>query len=217
MKYIIMCGGKYVELETPKQLFEVQGEEIVARTIRLLRENGIEDIAISSDNPAFDKFGLPRLQHENSYVTRGYNKNEGHWVDAFYPTEEPTTYLFGDVVFSPEAIKTIIETETDDIELFGSMPPFAEIYPKKWIEPFALKVADTNHLKQAINKTKELDALGKFWRQPIMWELWTVIKGVKLQEKPDEYEYNYTAINDYTCDVDYPKEAKKMTRLLNNL
>ena len=50
MKYIIMCGGDYVKWETPRHLSIICGEEIVARTIRLLRENGIKDIAISELN-----------------------------------------------------------------------------------------------------------------------------------------------------------------------
>ena len=214
MKYIIMCGGQYTEWETPRQMLEVDGEEIVARTIRLLRENGIKDISISSDNPAFHRYRVPLLSHDNSYRTRGYNKIEGHWCDAFYPTNEPTCYIFGDVVFSPAAIRKIVETETDDIELFGSAPPFAANYPKDWIEPFALKVTDTDHLKRAVKRTKELDAEGRFWRKPIMWELWTVIKDVPLQTKPDEYEYNYTAINDYTCDIDYKSDIPLLEKMM---
>ena len=41
MKYIIMCGGNYTRFETPKQLTEIDGEQLVARTIRLLREAGV--------------------------------------------------------------------------------------------------------------------------------------------------------------------------------
>ena len=41
MKYIIMCGGKYSNFQTPKQLIEINGERLVDRTIRLLRERGI--------------------------------------------------------------------------------------------------------------------------------------------------------------------------------
>ena len=58
MKYIIMCGGTYKRWETPRQLTEIRGEPIVARTIRLLRENGVSDIAISSNNPVFEQFSL---------------------------------------------------------------------------------------------------------------------------------------------------------------
>ena len=210
MKYIIMAGGKYEQWETPKQLLKVNGEVIIERTIRLLRENGIKDIAISTNNSIFDYLGIPLLQHDNSYEYKD-GKLYGYWVDAFYPTQEETCYIFGDVYFSEEAIKTIIETKTEDIELFGSAPPFADIYSKKWIEPFALKVVDTDHLKKAIQKTKELANEGKTWRKnPIMWDLWTVIKDVPLQTKADEYIYNYTAINDYTTDVDYKADINRI-------
>lgn len=197
-----MAGGKYEQWEKPRQLLKVNGEILIERTIRLLKENGIKDIAISTNNSMFEYLGIPILQHDNTYEYKD-GKLYGYWVDAFYPTDEETCYIFGDVYFSEEAIKTIIKTETDDIELFGSAPPFADIYPKKWIEPFALKVVNTEHLKEAIQKTKELANEGKTWRSnPIMWELWTVIKEVPLQTKAGEYIYNYTAINDYTTDID---------------
>lgn len=204
MRYIIMAGGKYEEFKTPKQLLKINDEVIIERTIRLLKENGIKDIAISTTNPAFDYLEVPKLKHNNTFVHEYKNeKAKGWWLDAFYPTNEPTCYIWGDVYFSEEAIKTIVETKTDDIELFGSTPPFAYNYTKKWIEPFALKVANTSHLKEAIQRTKELALEGKTWREnPIIWELWTVIKNVPLQTKVNEYIYNYTPINDYTTDVD---------------
>lgn len=204
MKYIIMAGGKYEEFKTPKQLLKVNDEVIIERTIRLLKENGIKDIAISTTNPAFDYLEVPKLKHNNTFVHEYKNeKAKGWWLDAFYPTNEPTCYIWGDVYFSEEAIKTIVETKTEDIELFGSTPPFAYNYTKKWIEPFALKVANTSRLKEAIQRTKELALEGKTWRKnPIIWELWTVIKNVPLQTKANEYIYNYTPINDYTTDVD---------------
>lgn len=202
MKYIIMCGGKYEQWKAPKHLQKVNGEVVVERTIKLLKENGITDISISTNNPAFDYLNIPILKHNNTFETIE-GKTNGYWVDAFYPTNEETCYIFGDVYFSEDAIKTIIKTETEDIELFGSAPPFADIYPKKWIEPFALKVVNTDHLKEAIEKTKRLANEGKTWRKnPIMWDLWTVIKNVPLQTEAGKYIYNYTAINDYTTDVD---------------
>ena len=214
MKYIIMCGGNYNGWEQPRQLTKICGEEIVARTIRLLKENGINNIAISSNNPVFEKFNVPILKHTNSF---DINNIEGDWFDAFYPTDYPVCYIFGDVVFSPEAIKTIVETETDDIEFFGSTPPFAPNYIKDHVEPFALKVVNTKHLKNAIAKTKELDKQGKFWRKPIMWELWTVIKDVPLQTKPDEYIYNYVSINDYTVDIDRESDIEKIQKILGGI
>lgn len=192
MKYIICAGTS--EFNPPRQLMEVKGEVIIERTIRLLKENGIEDIQVSSSNPLFDKYG--RLDYDSS----------GLWVNAFAPMDEPVCYVMGDVYFSPEAIKKIVETETDSIEFFASAPPFADNYPKRWAEPYAFKVVDQELLRRSIAKTKELYQQGKFNRHPIAWELWQVIKGTVL----NTIDYtNYTVINDYSCDIDRPEDVNQ--------
>lgn len=209
MKYIIMCGGKYRNWQTPRQLLEVEGEQIVARTIRLLREAGVKDIAISSNNPEwFNDFGVPVLVHDNSYDARGYNDSKGYWCDAFYPMDEPACYLFGDVIFSPEAIRTIVDYHTETIMLFGSKVPFAPEYPKKWREPFAFKVKDQALLKWAVKEVKRLDSIKAFKRRPIAWELWSVIN----RTNPNKINKTYVAINDYTCDVDYETEVEDVIK-----
>lgn len=175
MKYIIMCGGEYEKWETPRHLTEIHGETIVARTIRLLRGAGIEDIAISSNDPRFEQFGVPVLYHYNDYYGVEYNVCTGQWCSCFYPTDEPTCYIFGDVIFSPEAIRKIVDYQTDDIMLFGSKAPFSPQYPKWYIEPFAFKVQDTDHLHRACDEVRRLDAEGKFHRKPIAWEVWAGI------------------------------------------
>ena len=215
MKYIIMCGGDYKHWEKPRHLSVINGEELVARTIRLLKENGIKDINISSNNPVFEKFDVPVLKHKNNYSML-WHKAEGDWFDCFYPTDEPTCYILGDVYFSEEAIETIVNTDTDDIELFGSIPPFAPNYIKNHIEAFALKVTNIKHLKDSIEETRKLGKKGKFWRNPpIIWELWEVIKGNPLQtNKEDTYIYDYTKINDYTCDIDWQEDIKKLEYFL---
>lgn len=211
MRYIIMCGGTYYQWMQPRQLIRIRGEPIVARTIRLLRENGVTDIAISSNDKAFYGLGVPVLHHENNYNAVGYHDFTGYWTDAFYPTDDPVCYIFGDVVFSPDAIRTIVETPTDDIEFFASRPPFAPEYLKEWAEPFALKVVNQKHLHQAIENVKRFDQEGRFCRKPIMWELWQVVIG----GDPKTIDYgSYTAINDYTCDIDYPSEAGKFEAII---
>ena len=211
-KYIIMCGGKYNIWETPRQLIWINSEPIVVRTIRLLRQNGIKDIAISSDNPIFKQYGVPVLSHKNDFVVYKPGVSSGDWCDCFYPTDEPTCYLMGDVVFSPEAIKKIVETETDDIEFFASAPPFAKNYIKPYAEPFAFKVVDVEHLKKAQKECRESRLKGLFRRPPIAWEFWQVVKGTAYNII--NYK-NYTVINDYTCDVDSPEDAIKIERSMN--
>lgn len=198
MKYIIMCGGDY-HTDRPKQLREVYGMTLVERTITLLRGMSVEDIAISSNDPRFEKFGVPVLNHKNNFG------NGGHWLEAFYPMNKPCCYLFGDVFYSHNAIRTIVETETDSIEFFASAPPFNPFYLKRWAEPFAFKVVDTRRFRACVNVAIDLAEKEKFNREPIAWELWQVIKGTQL----NVINYtNYTAINDYTTDFDTDDEYR---------
>lgn len=213
MKNIIMCGGRYAEWETPRQLTEINGETLTARTIRLLRENDVSDISISSHDSRFAVFGVPLLEHNNDLVVRGDRSSTGCWVNAFYPTDEPACYIMGDVVFSPDAIWTIVNTKTDGIQFFASAPPFHPLYIKQWAEPFAFKVVDQERFKWAIDYIKQNINSGIFARHPIAWELWQVING----EDPRMINFqNYIAINDYTCDIDKPEDVRKMEQVLNN-
>lgn len=204
MIYLIMCGGDY-HTDEPKQLTVIKGETIVGRTIRLLKSLGINDIAISSNNTRFEQFGVPVLHHTNNFG------NGGHWLEAFYPSSEPICYLYGDVVYSEYALKTIVETETDSIQFFASAPPFDKRYFKTWAEPFAFKVVDTKLFKKCINTTLALAEQGVFYRDPISWELWQVIKKTKLAEV--DYT-NYVIINDWTCDCDCAEDVAKLESVI---
>lgn len=196
MKYIIMCGGP----RSDKPLRKVYDEALVVRTIRLLKENNIKDIAISTNDARYESFGVPVLKHNNSLTWEGF-----YWLNGYYPMTDPVCYLYGDVFYSPEAIKTIVNKETDDIEFFGSAPPFNRQYTKRWAEPFAFKVQNTDKFFKCINRTIEMDKEGCFNRPPISWELWQVIKNTA----PNKIDYtNYTVINDYTADIDDEEQAQ---------
>ena len=199
MQYIIMCGGTYPHWETPRQLSIVHGEPLVARTIRLLRENGISDIAITAQDERFAQFGVPVLHHDNKYIY-GKDRIEDHsyWVDAFYPSDEPICYLMGDVFFSPFAISSIVNYKGEEIMFFASAYCNGKGYTKPWAEPFAYKVINQKRFKDAIALTKRLQDEGRFRRKPVSWELWQVIKGTPL----NIIAMNYFSIDDYTCDID---------------
>lgn len=202
MKYIIMCGCQSDEV-TPRHLIKINGEELAARTIRLLRDEGIREIYISTNHEAFFKFDVPIIKHFNGIYD--HPGKYSYWVDGFFPMDEPVCYIFGDVYFSEEAIHTIVNKETDDIEFFASAPPFPPEYPKEWAEPFAFKVQNQEHFKAAIKETKYLCDTAQFKRHPIAWELWMVIKRTPLNVIDFN---NYTIINDYTCDIDITEMDK---------
>lgn len=203
MKYIIMCGGRYPH-EVPRQLWVLNGERILERTIRLLSEAGIpkSDIFVSYNDPVFQAVAKDAgvgliCQNETEFK---------RWIDGAFPVlTEPVCYILGDVVFSPAAIKTIVETETDDIEFFASGGQFSPDYIKQWAEPFAFKVVNYEHMAKAVKETRELFDQG-ILRRCIAWELWQVIKHTEL----NNIIVNYTVINDYTCDVDMNVDLEDM-------
>ena len=205
-----MCGGSYRGWDTPRQLMLINNQKVVARTIRLLKENNVDDIAISSNNDIFSQFNVPLLKHNNNF--HGYDRaHGGYWVDAFYPMETPVCYLMGDVVFSPQAIKTIVQTKTQDIEFFASAPPFHPLYIKKWAEPFGFKVFNTKHFFDSVNILKKYQDKNMFSRVPIAWELWQIIKNTPI----NKIDYtNYIVINDYTCDIDAPQDISKLDNIV---
>ena len=218
MNYVILCGGKYEVWKTPRQLTEINGEPLVARTIRLLRENGVSNIIISSNNLAFFRcFDVPLFVHDNRWKV--YKKGDrlvgdGSWLNAFGFSEfddSPVCYLMGDVVFSPKAIKTIVETETNDVQFLASAPPFAREYPKPYAEPFAFKVVNVERFKHCVESAKTYEKQHMFKRNPIAWELWQVIKNTPL----NQIDYtNYVAINDYTCDIDSEEDIEKFKNIV---
>lgn len=207
MKYIIMCGGEYPEWKEPRQLTKFKDEPLVARTIRLLRNAGVEDIAISAHDPRFEEFGVPVLHHENTFSAR---EPMGSWMEAFYPTTEPACYLMGDVLYSADAIRTIVNEEVSSVMFFASAPPFSRSYIKPHAEPFAFKVVDQKRFRAAISFVMANEHTGIFRRRPIAWELWQVLNGENVREINFK---NYIAINDFTCDVDKAEDIAKLERL----
>lgn len=204
MKYVIMCGGNAKINGIDRHCVRFQGERIIDRTIRLLKQCGVSacDIAITATAECFD----------DCIVNVVYYDSSGDWVNAFYPEgDDPVCYIFGDVVFSPNAIKTIVETETSVVEFFASAPPFAKQYTKHWAEPFAFKVVDRQFFRDCVDKVKRLKRKGEFRREPIAWELWQVIKDTPLNHIIYD---NYVVINDYTCDIDNSQDMYCMSKIL---
>ena len=208
MKYVIMCGGYYEQWETPKQLQIVNGERIVERTIRLLKENGCKDIVISSNDERFDEFA-PRIEHDNSYRYEN-GKLNGYWLDAFYPKfrrNQKATFIFGDVYFSEDAIKQIVEYDGGGNVLFGSAG--ALITNRVWGEPYAYVVNDMGTFYDGIKAVKKLQDEGYCNRVPIVWELYRYLNGFDVNEHRVLPE-TYKVIDDGTDDADTPQKLQKI-------
>lgn len=210
MIYVIMCGGFYGDFETPKQLSVIKGETLVDRTIRLLKKNGVSEIYISSNDKRFDGHGVERLEHKNTFKLIN-KKEQGYWLDAFYPhfpKDSEITYLFGDVYFSENAIRTIINASVAVNTLVGNSVAKNKAHLNIG-EPFAYIVKDYRTFLDGIEAVKKLQDDGMVARHPIVWELYRYLNGldVNRQQIVDE---TYICIDDETIDVDAPSQVVLM-------
>lgn len=203
MKYVILCDSNNIEpFIEPRQLAVIGGEILIERTTRLLKENGVKDIVITSHDKRFDNRGAVRYEPQhNDYDPI---KKTGYWLNAF-PVElltEPICFLLGDVYYSNDAIKTIVKSETDSTLFFcmDKTKGFSDKYIKLHDEPFGYKVADTELFKEHIEKLKRMFDNHETKRHPIVWELYRSINGYDVNQHI--LKDNYISINDITCDID---------------
>ena len=214
MKIIIMCGGYYENFETPKQLSIVNGETLLERTIRLLKENEVTDIYVSSNDPRFEKYA-PRLEHNNSYEYKD-GKIYGYWVDAYYPMDEPCIYLHGDVYYSENAIKKILNLNPSVNTFIGNEIARNKEH-KNWGEPFGYIVVDQKEFRKGIEDTKKLQDEGKLERgYAISWELYRVLNGLD-PNKQYILDETYLSIDDETIDVDAPFQVEELNKKLGGV
>ena len=230
-----MCGGEYPKFKTPKQLLKVNGEIIVERTIRLLRENGITDIAVSTNNPKFDYLDVELLHNKkDKFVTLSPNEVKAScysWLNAYYPIDEPVCYLHGDVYFSDEAIKQIVEAKVKDT-MFICVPdkqdiPNKDYRNRKGREPLGYKVENYKLFRNAIDDLLNMIDEGKFInakQSPIAWTVYRYLNGLDIGLNAKNYgdlndifksKGDYMIINDYTTDIDSEKDIKIIEDFIN--
>lgn len=185
MKYVIMCAGNGKRwgnyLGIPKHFVEINGETLIGRTTRLLKEHGITDYIITTSDERYKQYGETREQTNNDCEIDRYEEIE----------DDEICYLYGDVYYTEEAMDTIINTPTDEILFFGSD-----------MEIFAVKIKDKDLFMKHKHKVKELYLKGKIERC-IGWEVYKSINNLPL----DEYAITdrFVFIQDGTDDIDTPK------------
>lgn len=212
-KIIIMCGGVYSDFRKHKALTIINGEPLIERTIRLLKENGINDIYISSNNEDFNKYGNV-LHHENNFKFEN-GIVYGYWLDAYYPTNEQVIYLHGDVYYSENAIKKILNLKPKENTMIGNQYVLNEEHIKVG-EPFGFIVVNQKEFRKAIKKCKQLQDEGKIDRgYAISWELYEVLTGRDINDFIIT-EDTYLVIDDETIDIDKPEQIKELENKLRS-
>lgn len=137
MQYIILSDGQGSRwnnyMGITKQEAIINGERIIDRICRLLKDCNQEHIKILSSNP----------NHSNNMSIRIESKYKDlmkHMVAYDYLDQE-TTLLYGDTYYEEEAIKQIIEDRIDDVMFYGNEKAIVGV-----------KIKDYSFFKQIINK-----------------------------------------------------------------
>ena len=202
---IIMCGGEYNEFKQHKALSIIKGEVLVERTIRLLEENGVKNWYISATDPSFEKYGNI-LKHNNTFKKID-DKCIGYWVDAYYPISKPTIYLHGDVYYTDESIKKILNLNPTKNTFIGNIYALNEAREKVG-EPFGWIITNPEEFFKAIEETKRLQDEGKVERGiAISWELYEVLNGYGINDfiiDKDTY-----LVLDNVFDIDTPWQIEQ--------
>lgn len=166
----------------PKHLIDIDGEPLIARTVRLLKENGIKNIVITSSDERY------------TFAQRVPQTIRDCEIDRFEETitTEKICFLYGDVLYSDAAIKIITSVEPGDILFFGH----------EW-EIFGVKINDWDLFKQHKDKIKNMYLNGEI-KRCIGWEIYRSLNNIPLNEHI--ITKRYFKILDGTDDFDYPED-----------
>jgi len=197
IKCIIICAGDGTRwdnyLGSPKHLIKIGGERLIDRVVKQLNKYNTEVYVIAKNND--DRYKV----EGSTYYEADLNENNVD-ADKFLSSQElwskegRTIVFYGDVWFTDEAIKTIIEYDKKEWILFSNMVEcFAQsFYPENIEEHLQAlyKIRDAY-------KEKRIERCGG-------WEHYRAMTGIPLTEH--RFNGRNYQITDLTDDFDYPKD-----------
>jgi hypothetical protein len=208
-RVIIIAAGEGTRwgnyLGIPKHLVSVDNETLILRTVRLLTENGINDIHIVGLDESY------KVSGSNLYIPIKNDLNFG--ADKFLSSEVlwnnngRTITMFGDVYFTNKAIKKIINDSSGSWKVYGR-PASSAYTQKKHAEIFANSFFDyeINYLKSCLQYIIDL-CEKKIIQRCIAWELYRAMNGAKSEQINEHFIFkNFIVIDDYTDDFDRSTE-----------
>ena len=216
MRYIIICAGDGKRwnnyMGVPKHLALINNEPILYRTIRLLKENGVSSNEIYLVSKEYN------LEECNTYYPT--LTKEFHDADKFLSSKclwdlhDRTVILYGDVYFTDDAIKSIVNYTNKKWTLF-CRPTASQITGKSWGECFAVNFYPRNIDKMTILLYRMVDMFDEGLIDRIGgWEL-TRLMARRSPKKHMEKSNLYYVIDDFTEDIDYAEDYDNLVKALN--
>lgn len=133
-------GGLY--LDRPKHFVEVDGETLIARTVRLFTERGCDVVVVAPDEPRYH-VGAPVVELEDPYPS-GQNLDKLLGTVPLWSVDGRTTVVFGDVFYTEHAADLIASCEEPQPHWFRRPGP-SKITGHEWDETFAFSFLPEHH------------------------------------------------------------------------
>ena len=211
---IIICAGDASRwnnyLNVPKHLIEIEGEPLIHKTVRLIHKYKKEKVNV---NIVVKDFSDNRYECEGAELYKAKLDSKNLDADKFFSSKElwnregRTIVFYGDVFFTDEAMKSIMEHEGKDWILFCRSKK-SELTGCGWGECFAQSfyTKDIDKHKENLYKTiqafkdKHITCCGG-WNH---YRSMVGFSGPDLEKKV--FNGSYYDIDDFTEDFDFHKD-----------
>ncbi len=190
MKYIVMADGDGTRWDNyggiPKHLIEVDGETLLERIVRLIRDREPDaEVIITSHDPRYEVEGAVRYEPEDNRIE----------IDRFTweLIEDGCCFLYGDTYYTDNAMDTILNVTGDDILFFGSRKSIV-----------AVKVYDSEMFRKHVSTVKEMYLNGDI-PKCVGWQVYQSFTGQEIcgEKRPDD---KFVLFDDNTTDFNTPEE-----------
>lgn len=195
MKYIIMADGKGTRWNNynniPKHFIEVNGETLLARTVRLLHtyDKGCE-VLITSHDPRYEVEGATRYEPRDNVLE----------IDRFTREliEDNICFLYGDTYYSKDSIQEIVTREAEDLLFFGNEKSVV-----------AVKVKKADVFRTHFERVRQLFLDGEI-ETCKGWQVYQSFQNLPFMKK--QIADKYILLKDDTQDFNVPEDLEKRRR-----
>lgn len=191
MKYVIMANGKGTRWNNyggiPKHLIEIEGESLLSRIARQIKEREPSaQIIISSSDARCVAQGATRIAPLRNELE----------IDRFAPefVDDQVCFLYGDTFYSEEAFDVIVQTQTEGILFFGNTKSIV-----------AVKSANKKDFLEHLSRIRELSLKGEIAHCKA-WQLYQSYVGLPLGDHKDVNTDSFILFTDETGDFNMPSD-----------
>jgi len=193
-----------------KQLLRVDGETLLERQVRMLKERGITEIFISSRFPECGVLGVERyVPTNNIYEIDRFRSCKPLWNPAGY-----TMYLYGDVFYTDDALDQFVAAKETAWWWLGRWSYEGVVQTQEpEIFGFAFHCSASHDIDVALELVRSEYEAGSLARC-IGWELLRTLEyGSPYSDLPEHAPASFSEVFDLTNDFDTFGEFREWKKL----